>query len=229
VVTQDSHDGLCIRSLLVRVGDFELNLPELDIRRGEYFVLTGPNGAGKSVLIRTIAGLQQPVSGNILLEGEPIQDAPPWRRRIGYVPQEGVLFPNRSVRGNISFPLEVRSITRDEIERQVRWIAGLVGVTHLLERKVVGLSGGERQKVCLARALVFHPRLLLLDEPVSAIDEEARDPLCRQIRSLQRETGVTTIHVSHNRHESHLVGDRIGILRDGRLAGIEELRRSETS
>lgn len=225
----DADHGLSIRDLLVRIGAFELRVAELTIRSGEYFVLTGPNGAGKSVLIRTIAGLQEPVSGSILLEGQPIHTAPPWRRGVGYVPQEGVLFPNRTVRGNISFPLEVRNVTRDEMERRVPWIADLVGVTHLLERRVDGLSGGERQKVCLARALVFRPRLLLLDEPVSAIDEEARDPICRELRSLQRETGVTTLHVSHSRHESQLVGDRIGVLRAGRLEGIEDVRRHETS
>jgi len=214
--------GLEVTDLVVRIGNFRLCIPELRLPKGEYFVLTGHNGAGKSVFVRAIAGLLRPVSGAIAIEGRRVERAPPWERHIGYVPQDGILFPNRTVRGNISFPLEVRKVKTAEIAARVDEVAAQVGIEPLLDRGVTGLSGGERQKACLARALVFNPVLLLLDEPVSAIDEEARDPICRLLREVQKRTGVTTIHISHNRHETELVGDRVGVLRNGTLQEIRD-------
>ncbi len=209
--------GLDIRSLHFQIGKFEMIDVNLSVRQSEYVVLTGPNGSGKSLLIKMICGLHTPSSGQISIGDRPILQQPPWNRRIGYVPQEGVLFPNRDVRRNIEFGLEVRGIHTSERSQALSRVVGLLKIEHLLERMPTGLSGGERQKVSLARALVLSPELLLLDEPVSAIDEDFRDGLCRDLRHIQQELGVTTLHVSHNRHETRLVADRVALMDNGRM------------
>ncbi len=205
-----------------RMGDFAIDDLCLMIGEGEYFVLTGPNGSGKTLLIKLITGLHTPASGTIRIQGEPVTDLAPWKRNIGYVPQDGVLFPNRTVRGNIRFGLEVQRLDSGAIRVQVERIASMLRIVHLLDRMTRGLSGGERQKVSIARALVLKPALLLMDEPVSAIDEDTRDDLCRELRNIQRRLGITTVHISHNRKETSLVADRVGVLIDGKLQEIIE-------
>ncbi|MDK1031818.1 MAG: ATP-binding cassette domain-containing protein, partial [Planctomycetia bacterium] len=212
-----SGSGIRLQNINFAVGEFVMEDLSLEIRGGEYFVLTGPNGAGKTILIKLIAGLLQPSAGVILIDGRPVVSLPPWKLNIGYVPQDGVLFPNRTVRENVRFGLEVRGRDNGTMQGEVQRMASTVGIEHLLERKPAGLSGGERQKVSLARALVFKPALLLLGEPVSAVDEDARDGLCLLLKEVQRETGITTLHVSHNRRETELVADRVGVLAGGRL------------
>ena len=214
--------GVRLECVSFRIGEFALKDLSLGIRKGEYFVLTGPNGAGKTIMVKLIAGLLQPSAGTISINGQSVADLPPWKRNIGYVPQDGVLFPNRSVRGNIQFGLEVRREGKDEAREAVERTANMLGIGHLLERATGGLSGGERQKVSLARALVLKPSLLLLDEPLSAIDEEMRDSLCDELRAIQRRLGITTVHVSHNRRETELVADRVGVLTGGTIADIME-------
>ena len=204
-----------VANISFRIGDFELKDVSLDVAEGEYFVLTGPNGAGKTMLVRLIAGLEIPLSGEISIGDAEVTQSPPWERSIGYVPQDGALFPNRDVRRNISFGLEVRRLDAETVSRRTLEVAEQVGAGHLLDRAVDGLSGGERQKVCLARALVVEPKVLLLDEPVSAIDETERDRLCAELKAVQANTGVTTVHVSHSRREAELVADRIGALENG--------------
>ncbi len=212
-----SGPGIEIQKLCFRIGRFEMADVNLHVEEGEYFVLTGPNGAGKSILFKLLCGLYRPASGTIRINDREVHDLPPWKRRIGYVPQDGVLFPNRNVFDNIGFGLEVRRVGRAARRAAIERMADLLGIAHLQDRMPVGLSGGERQKVSLARALVLEPDILLLDEPVSAIDESTRDTVCRELREIQRTLGITTLHVSHNRLETQLVADRIGILRDGRL------------
>jgi ABC-type sugar transport system ATPase subunit len=223
--------GVRVERLSFRIGDFELKAVSLDVAEGEYFVLTGPNGAGKTVLMRLIAGLETPDSGEVHIAGTDSTDLPPWRRPIGYVPQEMALFPHRNVRRNITFGPEMRlrrldflrrgrsarRAAAEEIDRALSQVAHLTGVSHLLERSVEGLSGGEKQKVSLARALILEPAVLLLDEPVSAIDEADRDRLCGELKSIQERTGVTTIHVSHSRREAELVADRTAVMRGGAI------------
>ncbi len=211
------NGGVCLEKVCFQIGQFTIHDLCLSIRRGEYFVLTGPNGAGKTVLIKLIAGLNRPSSGKVSILGNPVTDLPPWQRHIGYVPQDGVLFPNRTVRGNIRFGLEVRRTSPRDIKVALAEAADMLQIGHLLERTPQGLSGGERQKVSLARALVLRPSVLLLDEPVSTIDEDARHELCRQMRAIQRKFAITAIHVSHNREETELVADRVGVLIDGKL------------
>ena len=219
--------GIRIEKLSFRIGEFELKDVSLEVAEGEYFVLTGPNGAGKTVLMKLIAGLYGPDAGEVYIKGERMTETPPWERNIGYVPQEYALFPNRTVERNIAFGLEVRKVEKEAIKEKVRADADLLGISHLLGRIPNGLSGGEQQKVALARALAVRPAVLLLDEPVSAIDEENRDAICGELKGLQRETGITTIHVAHNRREAELVADRVGVLKDGAVRIVGDGRAAD--
>lgn len=212
--------GVELEGVAFRIGTFRMEGLSLSIRRGEYFVLTGRNGAGKTLLIRLIAGLQCPEAGTIRINGRVVNDVPPWQRNVGYLPQDGVLFPNRTVGGNIAFGLEVRGVAKGVMAEEVARVAEMLGIGHLLDRDPVGLSGGERQKAGLARALILKPVLLLLDEPVSAIDEDTRDAVCRELRAIQRRLQLTMLHVSHNTRETALVADRIGVMSEGRIVRI---------
>ena len=219
--------GIHLEDISFRIGRFAMENLSLTVRKGEYFVLTGPNGSGKTILVKLVAGLLHPEAGTIRINGQPVIDLPPWKRNIGYIPQEGLLFKNMTVRGNIRFALEVRGLDGRTIRSKVEQVASMMEIEHLLDRMPGGLSGGERQKVSLARALVFKPSVLLLDEPVSAIDEKARSALCRVLRRIQRETGVTALHVSHSREESDLVADRMGVLTDGCLRNVIVIREKD--
>jgi len=207
--------GIELRNISFHIGNFAIADLSFSIPRGKYYVLTGANGAGKTILIKLIAGLLEVESGGISIMGRDITSLPSWRRKIGYVPQDGVLFPNRNVRGNILFGLEMRGIDKTSAEKSVDRISAMLKVSNLLERGTRGLSGGECQKVSLARALVFEPDILLLDEPLSAIDEDAREELCRDLRRIQHETGVTTLHIAHNRRETELLADIAGSMKAG--------------
>ena len=199
------------------IGRFRMRGVSLDVADGEYFVLTGPNGSGKTLLLKLVAALLSPDSGETMISGRPMRDVPPWRRNIGYAPQESTLFQFRTVADNIGFGLEVRGVRRKQRRARVAEIAERLGVSHLLDRLPEGLSGGEQQRVSIARALAPRPGILLFDEPVSAIDGDARDPLCVELKKLQKELGSTTIHVAHNERETELVADRVGAMRDGRI------------
>jgi ABC-type Fe3+/spermidine/putrescine transport system ATPase subunit len=216
-----------IHNLVYEVGAFRLEL-SLDIRKGEYFVIMGSTGSGKTALIECLAGLRRPLSGTIEIFGRDTTGLEPRQRMIGYVPQDYALFTNRTVRGNVAFGPEVRRWPHAEIERAVKDAARLVGIEPLLDRRIAGLSGGERQRVALARAIVTRPEVLILDEPVSALDESTREQVCGELRRLQRELGVTTIHVSHSLEEAFSVADRAAVMRGGRLdqvGRIEDLLR----
>ena len=209
--------GLELQGLSPAAGAFSLAQISLSITPEEYFVITGANGTGKTVLLKTIAGLLPPAAGRIMVQGRDITDLPPWQRAIGYVPQDGVLFPNRTVRRNIAFGLEVRKVHAEQIKTKVETAAAMLGIEALLERMPEGLSGGEKQKAAIARALVIEPDLLLLDEPVSSLDEETRDAICAELKKLHQEYKITTIHVAHNSREIELVADRVGIIAEGEL------------
>jgi ABC-type sugar transport system ATPase subunit len=206
-----------VRNLTHNIGNFSLSNVSLDIADGEYFVLLGKPGSGKSIFLECLCGLNRVSGGTIEIADRDITYAEPRERGIGYVPQDYALFPTKSVRDNILFGVHVNHTPASEIESRLGNIIELLGIKHLLGRSIDGLSGGEQQKVALARALIIQPRLLLLDEPVSALDEETRSIICMELRRIHLETGVTTIHVSHNFEETRIVADRIGILRAGRL------------
>ncbi len=211
-----------VESLSCRAGEFHLRGIDLEVRRGEYFVLLGKPASGKTVFLECLCGLRGIVSGRIFIDGADATALEPRRRGIGYVPQDYALFPHLSVAGNIAFGLVAAGMdARDRPARTVE-TAGRLGIRHLLSRSVAGLSGGERQRVALARALAAGPRLLVLDEPVSALDETTRESVCLELKRLQRETGTTTIHVCHDLEEARLVADRIGVMRDGALVQVDD-------
>jgi molybdate/tungstate transport system ATP-binding protein len=205
-----------LSDLVYTAGTFRLDV-SLEIGEGEYFVIMGPTGAGKTACIECLAGLRAPQSGRIELGGRDVMRAEPRSRSVGYVPQDYALFMHRTVRRNIAFGPEVRGWARDEIARTVLDSARLVGIESLLDRPIPGLSGGERQRVALARALAVRPALLILDEPVSALDEATRETVCAELRRVQRSLKLTTIHVSHNLEEAFSLADRAAVMRNGRI------------
>jgi len=221
-----------VRGLRFSVGAFALRDISLEIDSSEYFVLLGPTGAGKTLFIECLCGLIRPASGTIEIGGREVTRLAPRLRGIGYVPQHQALFPHLNVRRNITFPLRGRHLSQDSIRERIEPLIELMPLGPLLERWPAHLSGGERQMVALARALATQPDLLLLDEPVSAVDEATREQLCAQLRRIQRQLRVTTIHVSHIVEEAFSVGDRAGILHEGRLVQtgpVAELLRKPSS
>ena len=210
---------ISIQNLKYHVGGFLLDI-SLDINNDEYFVLFGMTGCGKTSLLECLCGLRTPAKGRIMMDGVDITVADPRLRGIGYVPQDGALFNHMTVYRNIAFSLSVRRVNRAEIERKVKEVSKKFGIEHLLERRVLGLSGGERQRVALSRALVSDPKLLLLDEPVSALDEFTRDTACRELIKLQREIKIPVIHVCHSVDEASLVATKLGVMRDGKIIQV---------
>lgn len=214
--------------LSYRIGDFQLRDLSFEAAQGEHFVLLGPPGSGKSVFLECLCGLKRIDSGRIFIDGRDVTDFEPRIRGISYVPQDYAIFPHLSVERNIGFGLRLHGCRRREIGLRVGRVAEMLSIQHLLARSVEGLSGGEKQRVALARALVMEPKALLLDEPVAALDEATREEVCEEIRGIQREFKVTTIHVSHNLEEAFSVADRAGILHRGifqQVGSIEELLR----
>jgi ABC-type Fe3+/spermidine/putrescine transport system ATPase subunit len=221
-----------LRNIRYRIGSFVLRDVSLHVDKGEYFVLLGPPGSGKTILLQTISGLCAIESGKVVIGGRDVTREQPRLRRIGYVPQDYALFPHLSVAGNIEFGLRAKGINRSEMQKRVSELAEQLGIVSLLQRQVFGLSGGERQRVALARALVIQPEVLLLDEPVSALDESTRESVCIELQRLQRDLGITTIHVSHHLDEAFSVADRAGVMRGGefqQIAPIGSLLRKPAS
>jgi multiple sugar transport system ATP-binding protein len=190
---------------------------DLVTEEGEYLVLLGPSGSGKSTLLRLIAGLEQPTSGEIFIGGEPMAGLPPRARSIAMVFQSYALYPHKTAYDNVAFPLKAQGVAADERKKKVEWATGLLGISHLLARKPRQLSGGERQRVALARALVRDPAVFLLDEPLSNLDAKLRASARDDLRTFQREVGVTTIYVTHDQVEAMGLGDRIAVMDHGQL------------
>jgi ABC-type sugar transport system ATPase subunit len=201
----------------LQVGSFALRGVSFTVGDGDYAVLMGKTGSGKTTLLEAICGLNAVRGGRILLRGQDVTNLPPADRKVGYVPQDLALFPTLTVREHLGFALEVRKENRTTLERRVGELADLLGLRPLLDRLPAGLSGGESQRVALGRALAFHPPVLLLDEPLSALDEEMRGEMMTLLRTMQKQTGVTTLHVTHNVSEAKHLADRFFRLKDGRV------------
>ncbi|MCQ0988095.1 ABC transporter ATP-binding protein [Jiella marina] len=184
---------------------------------GGFYALLGPSGSGKTTLLRMIAGFEFPDEGSIHIGGEAVESVPVNKRRIGMVFQNYALFPNMSVAGNVAFGLQVRGEKGETVRRDVADALELVQLGHLADRRPHQLSGGQRQRVALARAIVTKPRVLLLDEPLSALDKALRTDMQVELKRIQREVGVTTIFVTHDQDEALSISDRIGILNNGRI------------
>jgi len=192
----------------------------LDIYEGEFFSLLGPSGSGKSTLLRILAGFEQPSEGRLLLDGEDIADVPPHRRPVNMMFQSYALFPHFTVAGNVAFGLKQEPLPASEIKARTRDILAMVQLEEYAERKPHQLSGGQRQRVALARALVKRPRLLLLDEPLSALDRKLREETRFELTALQRRLGLTFIMVTHDQDEAMALSDRIGVMNRGGLVQV---------
>jgi ABC-type Fe3+/spermidine/putrescine transport system ATPase subunit len=189
----------------------------LSVKAGEFVTLLGASGSGKTTTLMMIAGLTNPDSGSIKIDGKDILHLPPERRSLGVVFQSYALFPNYNVYENIAFPLRLRHLHEQDITRQVNNVLERVGLVQLGQRRINQLSGGQQQRVALARAIVFSPPVLLMDEPLGALDRKLRDQLQIEIKRIQRELGVTVIYVTHDQEEALALSDRIAIMRDGRI------------
>jgi len=204
-----------LKSLCIDLGAFHLRDLTLNIRDGEYFIVLGPTGSGKTILLETIAGLHSVKSGVILLNGIEVTKTEPEKRGIGIVYQDYVLFPHLSVIKNIAFGLRQRGRSRKEAEAEAGWTIELLGLSSLLNRKIDTLSGGEKQKVALARALAIKPKVLLLDEPLSALDPETKEKVQQELREIRNKLNQTIIHVTHDFEEAVALGERIAVLGNG--------------
>lgn len=202
-------------------GAVALHPLDLDIAAGETLVLLGPSGCGKTTLLRLIAGLEMPdPGGQVLFDGEDVTRLPIERRNVGMVFQSYALFPNMDVAGNIGYGLRVRGVPRAEAARRVDEMLEMTRLTEFARRRVDALSGGQRQRVALARAIAPRPRVLLLDEPLSALDARLREELRQEIDALLRSLGITAIYVTHDQAEAMALSDRICAMERGRIAQI---------
>ncbi len=202
----------------IALGDFLLDEVSLSIQKGDYYFIMGPSGAGKTIILEAISGLLVPDSGRILQDGKDVRGIPPEKRRIGLVYQDYSLFPHMTVEKNIAFGMKMRRLPALEIGHQVNTLMKQFEITHLACRAPLTLSGGEQQRVAIARALAIDPELLLLDEPLSALDPITRDRFIEELRSIHRDQGLTIVHVTHDRRDATSLGTRMAMIIDGRLA-----------
>ena len=201
----------------IRCGTFALTNVCLSIPAGTYAVLMGGTGQGKTTILEAICGLRTVAGGRVLLDGQDMTRRRPGDRCVGYVPQDLGLFPTLTVREHLEFALLIRRCRRPMIAERVAELAGLLQIEPLLNRRLHGLSGGEAQRVALGRALSFRPRILLLDEPLNALDEATRDRLCELLRSVQKASGLTTLHVTHSRAEARCLAEKLFVLEAGQI------------
>ena len=209
-----------------RFGDFTaVREMDLDIPRGEFFTMLGPSGCGKTTTLRMIAGFEDPSEGRVLLSGEDVTELPAFRRPTNTVFQSYALFPHRSVEKNVAFGLERQKVDRDEIRRRVAEELERVGLAAEAKRKPAQLSGGQQQRVALARALVNRPEVLLLDEPLGALDLKLRKQLQVELKRIQRDVGITFVYVTHDQEEALTMSDRIAVMNRG---VVEQVADPET-
>lgn len=207
-----------LRQLAIRSGTFSLSGVDLKIPTGAYAVLMGGSGQGKTTILEAICGLRSVTSGRVVLGGVDVTHLKPGDRGVGYLPQDLGLFPMMTVRGHLEFALRIRRTPAAVIRERVEELAALLGIGSLLSRHVSRLSGGEAQRVALGRALSFRPQVLVLDEPLNALDESTRDRLCELLRKVQQKSGLTTLHVTHSRSEARLLADQLLVLSSGQLS-----------
>jgi putative spermidine/putrescine transport system ATP-binding protein len=212
---QKSYDGqtLVVRSL------------DLHICRGEFLTLLGPSGSGKTTTLMMLAGFESPTAGEILLDGRPITRTPPHKRNFGMVFQNYALFPHMTVAANVAYPLTVRRVPRDEIARRVQQALAMVQLCGKDDRYPAQLSGGQQQRVALARALVFDPQLVLMDEPLGALDKQLREHMQIELKALHQRLGVTFVYVTHDQGEALTMSDRVAVFNDGEIQMIDAVER----
>jgi putative spermidine/putrescine transport system ATP-binding protein len=212
---QKTYDGV---QLVVRQLD-------LDIRRGEFLTLLGPSGSGKTTTLMMLAGFESPTAGEIVLDGTPITRTPPHRRNFGMVFQNYALFPHLTVGQNVAYPLTVRKAPKDQQAARVVRALEMVQLKGMAERYPAQLSGGQQQRVALARALVFEPQLVLMDEPLGALDKQLREHMQIELKELHRQLGVTFVYVTHDQSEALTMSDRVAVFNDGAIQQIDVVDR----
>jgi putative spermidine/putrescine transport system ATP-binding protein len=198
---------------------------QLDIRRGEFLTLLGPSGSGKTTTLMMLAGFESPTAGEISLDGRPITRTPPHKRNFGMVFQNYALFPHLTVGANVAYPLTVRRIGKADAARRVERALAMVRLQGLADRYPAQLSGGQQQRVALARALVFEPQLVLMDEPLGALDKQLREHMQIELKELHRQLGVTFVYVTHDQGEALTMSDRVAVFNDGLIQQIDAVDR----
>lgn len=201
--------------------EFSLKDINLEVKKGEYFVILGPTGAGKTLLLETIAGFYFPDSGEVGIDGHDVTNLPPERRRIGFIYQDYSLFPHFTVEENIEFGLKLRkSASQDTNRKRLEEIMDWLDISHLAHRYPATLSGGEQQKIAIARAVAIEPSVLLLDEPLAALDLRTRDYLREELKRVKLKLGITMLHVTHDQTEAMVLADRIAVMMKGRIMQV---------
>ena len=214
---------IVIRDLRKEFGGFTaVQGSSFRIADGEFFMLLGPSGCGKTTTLRMIAGLERPTSGAVLIDGEDVSDRPASARDIAFVFQMFALYPHMNVRRNVAYPLVSQGTPRREARARVEEVARLLGIAHLLDRPVGGLSGGDRQRVALGRAIVREPKAFLMDEPLGALDAEFRERMAEELRALHDRMGATTVYVTHDQLEAMQMGDKIVVMNHGVVEQLGE-------
>ena len=216
-----SSQALSLEDVVKRFGDVvAVDGVSLDVEQGEFFSLLGPSGSGKTTCLRMIAGFEQPTSGRILLEGRDVSDLPPFERDVNTVFQDYALFPHMSVAQNVGYGLMVRKIPKDERSRRVADALAMVRLDQMGDRKPGQLSGGQRQRVALARSLVLRPKVLLLDEPLGALDLKLRQAMQIELKEIQQEVSLTFIYVTHDQEEALTMSDRLAVFNQGKVEQV---------
>ena len=222
--TGNSNTGLGESGDFVRFTDVEKTYDgvsivvkrlSLSVRRGEFLTMLGPSGSGKTTTLMMLAGFEMPTAGTIHLDGKPIERLPPHQRNIGVVFQNYALFPHMTIDENVGFPLRMRSVAREEMRQRVDRALAMVQMSGFAKRKPSQLSGGQQQRIALARSLVFEPKLVLMDEPLGALDKQLREHMQLEIKQLHDELGITVVYVTHDQSEALTMSDRIAVFSDG--------------
>lgn len=211
-----------ITDLTVQVGDFRLSNASLEVPTGNYGILMGRTGCGKTTLLEAVCGLKRVLSGTIIVGNQDVTRLKPAERGIGFVPQDGSLFTTMTVYEHLAFALHIRRWEKSAIDARVRELADRLGITPLLDRYPHGLSGGEGQRVALGRALSFRPRVLCLDEPLSALDHDTRTELCDLLADIRTEMGVTVLHITHDPNEATRLAQYIFRMEGGTLQPLSQ-------
>ena len=217
---QFSNDAFVVFDRVQKTYDGEtlvVNDMNLSIGKGEFLTMLGPSGSGKTTCLMMLAGFETSTQGEIKIDGRPINDVPPHKRGIGMVFQNYALFPHMAVGENLSFPLEVRGIGKSEREGKIKRALDMVQMGAFINRRPAQLSGGQQQRIALARALVFEPSLVLMDEPLGALDKQLREHMQFEIKHLHETLGITVVYVTHDQGEAPTMSDRIAVFNDGRI------------
>ena len=210
-----------IKNIRKDFGDFNaVEKSSFTIEDGEFFMLLGPSGCGKTTTLRMIAGLELPTSGEIYLDGEEISQQPPSKRDIAFVFQMFALYPHLNVRKNLSYPLVSQGMPRSQVKAKIEEVSGILGIKDILNRPVGGLSGGDRQRVALGRAIVRDPKAFMMDEPLGALDAEFREHMSEELRALHDRMNATTVYVTHDQLEAMQMGDKIVVMNEGQVVDI---------